>query len=489
MSFSTLRELIAAADEYGELIRISGADPDLEMSSITEIVYREGKVKPIFLFEDIPGYPKEYRTLFGQFGSPRRIAAILNLPLDKIDKISLISNWRNKCAKLEGIPPKYVKTSSVLRNSDTGKAINLLRFPAPRFHELDPANPYIGTACCVIQKDPATGYINVGTYRIMAVDQRRATLHVSGGQHGSMIMHEGYFSKNMAMPIAIAIGAPPILNLAAGLTIPWRLSEYDYAGGILGKPIEIIEGSVTGLPIPANAEIVIEGEAHPGEEAEEGPFGEWHGYYANLGLQTVPEPVIRVEAIHYRDDPILTCCQRTRPPQDDSLAMSLIHSAQLWTNLEKLGISGIKGVWCHEIGHAKLFNVISIKQRYSGHSKQVGIVASQYPVVGRYTITVDDDVDPTDLEDVIWAMITRCDVARSIQVLPFCRSNSQDPAIPVSEKMKYRLSPKPLYASRVIIDACQPYEYESEWYPVTRVSQELRKKILDKWGNIIKKLS
>src|SRR3990172_1100297 len=127
----------------------------------------------------------------------------------------------------------------------------------------------------------------------------------------------------------------------------WGVSEYDFAGGIKGEPIEVIEG-VTGLPIPATAEIVIEGVCRPGEWVDEGPFGEFHGYYANLGRSPVKEPLIEVKAVHYRDNPILTCSSPGVPPHDTTLMDSMLHSMAIWDKLEVLGIPGVRGVWCHE---------------------------------------------------------------------------------------------------------------------------------------------
>ena len=486
MAYKGLRDWLEAIEKQGELKRISGADWKLEMASIAEIVYKEGKgPNPVLLFDDIPGYPKGFQALFGQLSSPWSITTSLGLPADQLDRNDILRNWRQKVSELQMTPPKMVKTSPVLANSDTGDKVDLFKFPSPRFHEMDSPNRYIG-AGAFIQKDPDSGYVNVGTYRSMIVDCNRHTVHIVEGKQGSTIMHEKYFARGKAMPIAYAIGVDPALYLVSGfIPLKWGTSEYDYAGAIKGEPIEVFEGPYTGLLLPANAEIIIEGECHAGEEADEGPFGEWHGYYANLGLTAVPEPVIRVKAIHYRNDPILTCCQRTAPPQEDSLIASILTSEKIWSGLEGLGIPGIKSVWCHEAGHGRLFNVVSIKQLYAGHSRQVGVVACQYPLAGRFTIVVDDDVDPSNLQDITWALSTRTQPERSVQILPYCSSGSDDPAIPQAEKMKYRVPPKPLYSSRILIDACQPFEHKTEWYPAARISTDLRAEILKKWQSIL----
>lgn len=486
MNYYDLRQWLEEVEQAGELKRISGASWDLEMSGIAEIVFRQGKKpQPAMLFDDIPGYPKGYRTLFGLMRSPLRIAKVLRLPEDQLDNVNFLQNLRKKLAEPRLVPPRIVTSGPVKDNTMTGNQIDLFKFPTPRFHELD-GGRYIGTAAAIIQKDLDTGWVNLGTYRIMIVDKNRLVLHILEGQHGSIIA-ERYFAQKKVMPVAVAIGVDPVLYWASGITkIPAGNSEYDYAGGLRGEPIEVLEGPFTGLPIPARAEIVIEGECHPGEMADEGPFGEWHGYYGNMGLASVPEPVIQVKAIHYRNNPIITCAQPAMPPNDVSFPMSISAAAQIWNRLEADGIPGIKGVWCHELGCGNLFNVISVEQRYPGHSRKIGVNAAVHqPVAGRYTVVVEEDIDPSNLEQVIWAIVTRVLPEQSIQIIERCASSSADPAISIEEKKKYKTAPKPIYASRVVIDACRPLEWKEGWYPMAKISPEYQTDILKKWKTIL----
>ncbi|MFC1905466.1 UbiD family decarboxylase [Chloroflexota bacterium] len=489
MAYYDLREWLEQVEAAGELKRISGASWDLEMANIAEIVFRQGREpKPAIMFDDIPDYPKGYRTLFGLLRSPLRIAKALCLPEDQLDYATMLPNLRKKLRDRGLIPPKFVTEGAIEANTLTGDKVDLFKFPSPRSHEQD-GGRYIGTCHAVIQKDIDTGWVNLGTYRIMIVDRNHLVLHALEGQHGSIIA-EKYFARGKVMPVAIAIGIDPALYWASGTSkLPIGTSEYDYAGGLKGEPIEVLEGPFTGLPIPATAEIVIEGECHPGELADEGPFGEWHGYYANLGLISVPEPVIQVKAIHYRDNPILTCAHPAVPPNDVSLQMCLALSAQMWNQMEANGIPGIKGVWCHELGCGNLFNVVSIEQSYEGHSRKAGLTAAVYPpVAGRYTVVVDEDIDPSNLVQVIWAMSTRVLPDQSIQIINRCASSSADPAISPEEKKKYKTAPKPLHASRVLIDACRPLEWKNDWYPMARISQEYQEEILKKWNTILAEL-
>jgi len=489
MSYTDLRDFLKAAEARSELKCVNGAGWDLEMSSIAELTYREGKEpKPILLFDNVPGYPKGYRALFGLLSSPWRIAKTLGLPEDKTDRMSVVRNWRSKAKDLRLIPPEFVSSGPILENTDTGDKVDLLKFPVPRFHELD-TKRFIGTCHGVIQRDPETGYVNIGTYRNMVADRNHLGLHATPDHHGNIIMQK-YWARGETMPIAIATGLDPLIWwLTSQPATPWGVSEYDVAGGIKGKPFKVIKGPYTGLPIPAYGEIAIEGECRPGEFVDEGPFGEWHGYYGNRGLLTVPEPVIRVKAIHYRNNPILSCAHPTVPPQESSLHTCVAASEGIWSRLEFFGIPGIKGVWCHEVGHSRLFNVISLEQLYPGHAKQVGLIASQYPQeMGKYTIVVEDDIDPTDLEQVIWAVVTRSLPDRSIQILNHCRSSNVDTAVPVSEKRSGEKA-KPVTSSRVVIDACRDLAWKEDWYPIARVSPELRAQISQKWQSLLSELS
>jgi len=484
--YRDLRHWLSCFEECGELKRVEGVPCDLEMSGIAEILAREGKGPiPAILFDDIPGYPKGYRTLFGLLASPSRLALCLGVSLEPGSRLSLVKSWRAKMSTLSLLPPKAVAAGPVKSHVLTGAEIDLSRFPAPRFHELD-GGRYIGTCDGVIMQDPDSGWVNVGTYRVMVVDRERLALHMVEPQHGRILLDKKYSKRGRAMPVAIAIGMELALWLASSIRLPWGVSEYDYAGGIQGEPVEVMAGPWSRLPIPAHAEIVIEGECLPGELTDEGPFGESLGYYANLGLSPVPEPVVRVKAILFRDDPILTCAHPSKPPHDYGLIGNTFQAVRIWDILEKSGVPGIAGVWCHEIAGGALFTVISIQQVYAGQSKQAGLIASQLPNTGRYTVVVDDDINPSSLNDVIWAMATRSDPERSIEILRHCRTTSADPAVSPQEKRKTKLAPKPLYSSRAVIDACRPYDWKDEFYPVAQVSNELRLRLLDKWGPLFK---
>lgn len=473
-SYKDLREWMQLVDKMGELKIIKGAHWNLEMGAITELLSREGKYPPpAILFDSVPGYPEGFRTLFGTTGSVQRIALTLGLSNVK-SGTDLVKAYREKSKDLKPIPPKYVETGPIFENIDSAENIDLYKFPVPIMHEKD-GGRYIGTNCLVITRHPDEGWVNLGTYRIMAHGKDHTSFYISPGKHGRL-QRNIYFERKEPCPVAVCIGHDPLLFLAAGNEIPYGLSEYDYAGGFKGGPIEVVKGKYTGLPIPALGEIAFEGEAVWNDLKKEGPFGEWTGYYASAERE---EPVIRVKYVYYRNNPILTCSRPSRPPSDYSFSKGVVKSALIWEELEKCGIPNVKGVWCHEAGGGRLFNIVAIKQAYPGHSRQAGLIASQTHAGGylnRFVIVVDEDIEPSNLFDVVWAISTRCEVSEDIEILRKCWSGPLDPVIPKGRKG---------FNSRAVIDACRPYDWKDEFPQVAEYSKELRDKTYSKWKDVL----
>ncbi|MEE9145687.1 MAG: UbiD family decarboxylase [Candidatus Binatia bacterium] len=473
-TYTDLRDWLEIVESFGQLKKIDNADWNLEMGTLAELLGQESKGPvPAVLFDNIKGYPKGYRVLFAQNAAFKRMALNLGLPLDLSD-LDLVRALREKLAAHKPIPHKVVQKGPILENVLSGKDINLLKFPVPFMHELD-GGRYIGTGCLVITRDPDEGWVNCGTYRGMVHDENSMGLYISPGKHGA-IQRQKYFDQGKPCPVIISVGQDPVLFMASGNEVDYGVSEFDYAGGLRGEPIEVIEGKATGLPFPAQAEIVIEGFMEPGDVKKEGPFGEWTGYYAS---STRPEPVVRVKNIYHRNNPILCCARPGRPPSDYSLAKCLVKAGLIWDQVEKAGVPDVKGVWCHEAGGGRLLNIISIKQRYPGHARQAALVASQVHAgayLGRYVIVVDDDIDPTNTFDVLWALSSRSDPVESIEILRRCWSGPLDPRIQPGKKG---------FNSRAVIDACRPFEWIKDFPPVAESSPELKEKVRSKWKKVL----
>jgi UbiD family decarboxylase len=473
-----LRAFIAACEARGELAHVPGAHWDRELGAVAEVLYRQKVEKsPMLLFDDIPDYPKNYRCLYGMFGSPFRLALALGMePSLSDNRKDMLDHFRKHIKKgFKRVAPNFVTEGPVLENIVRDNAVDMLKFPVPIHHEED-GGRYIGTACGVVTRDPDTGRINVGTYRVQVKGPNTCASYISNGKQGR-IHRDKYLKAGKPCPVVIIVGCDPITYLAAGYTMPDSMPEYEWAGGLMDRPMELVEGEVTKLPFPARAEIVLEGEIMADEVTMEGPFGEWHGYYAG---EAKDEPVIRIKRIYYRNDPILTCAASNKPPHSHLFERCFLRSAALLDALEGAGIPDVTGAWLHQAGAGRTFCVVSVKQRYFGHSTQVGLVASQVASVGyisRWIVVVDDDVDPTDIHDVIWAMGTRCDPKTRTTLLDNCWSSRLDTMV---------FDYSRLYNSRMVIDACRPYERLDTFPKVAMTSPDFAKKIRAKWPELYK---
>jgi UbiD family decarboxylase len=222
---------------------------------------------------------------------------------------------------------------------------------------------------------------------------------------------------------------------------------------------------------------VLEGEIRPDDTRMEGPLGEWTGYYASGEKQ---EPIIRVQSVLHRDNPIVLGCIPGMPPNDNTYFRSPLRAALIWDELERSGVPGIVGVWSHEAGGGRMFNIVAIKQMYPGHSKQVGMaVASCHAgaYANRYVVVVDDDIDPTDTNQVLWAMCTRTDVIDDVDVMKKCWSTPLDPMAYAGEGPRY-------YNNRMIIDACRPYDRLKTFPAVARCTTAEAEDLRARWPDL-----
>ena len=252
-----LRTWLDEVDKLGQLMTVDGVDWDLELSTLTEIINERSKTRPAIVFDRIKNYPQGYRVAANLVSSVGRLALTLGMKAGMSD-MDFVQAWRQRVKKITPIPAKTVSTGPLFGNVKEGKEINVLKFPVPRWHELD-GGRYIGTDDLVITRDPEEDWVNVGTYRIMVHGPDRLALHMSPGKHGR-VHKDKYHGRGKPLPIAVSFGHHPVNFVFASTDVPNRVNEYDYAGGVLGRPLEVVKGPLTGLPIPADAEIAIEGE-------------------------------------------------------------------------------------------------------------------------------------------------------------------------------------------------------------------------------------
>lgn len=444
------RDWLRAVDAIGELRVMEGLDWQRTIGQVTEMLNHNDDA-PSVVFDDIPGFDKGYRVLVNTLSRRSRLALTLGLPHD-IGTFELVDEWERRLNETKPEPVEIVPDGPIMENVQMGDDVDLMAFPTPLWHQED-GGRYIGTGCAVLTRDPEDGWVNMGTYRAQLHDERSTGLYISPGKHGRDHM-ERTFERGEPLPVVMLVGLPPLYFLASALEIPDGVSELEWLGGMQGRSLQCVEGKVTGLPIPADAEIALEGWIHPGRTKAEGPFGEWTGYYAS---QPEEQPLFEVEAVYHRNDPILLGCPPQKPPYEGQKFQQYMRSANLRREVRAAGVPDVVATWAHSTGGCRLFNVISIKQKYAGHAKQAALVASQCrqgAYLGRIVVVVDEDIDVTDLQEVIWAVCTRSDPERDMQIITRTTSGNLDPAIEPGKKG---------FNSRLIVDATRPWEWKEKF--------------------------
>ncbi len=470
-TYRGLRGWLERVESMGELKRVSGAHWDAEMGALTHMLTeKSGSTAPALLFDDVPGYPKGYRTLFGELSSIGPTALTPGLPHTRERKVDIDKTNHERKRSLAPIPPRFDNDGPILENVLTGDAIDVLKFPVPRHHEQDKAR-YVGTADCVMTQDPDDGWFNLGAYRCQVYDGKTIGCQITEGKHGR-IHRDTYFARGQSMKVVVLCGQDPLLFMLSSSPLPERMSELEVAGGIRGAPVEVVRGPYTGFPIPADCEIAIEAEAVPGHLKPEGPFGEWMGYYSD---DTVARPYLDIKTILHRNDPILTCAPQHKPVDETGLLKGIAGAAEIWRALEACGLPEILGVWNHEAGPATRFTAIQIRQRYPGHARNVLHVASNCQggaYAGKWTVVVDEDIDAGELDQVLWAMCTRFDPVTDIDLIQKAWASKRDPLYLPGN-----------FNNRILIDACIPYEKKlnGTFPPVVDVSAELRATLRQKF--------
>jgi UbiD family decarboxylase len=474
MPFDDLRAFIKKVDELGELRTVSGADTRNDIGPITEIVAWSPE-HPMVMFDQIKDYP-DRRIAIHATDSYKRMQLIYGFP-DGLRGKALVKWWKDKLDHYEPVPPELVHSGPVMDNVQEGKDVNLLTFPAPLWHAQDAA-PYLATGGASVLRDPDTGRLNIGCYRGMLYDETTLGHHLAGG-HDGQVIRDKYFERGENCPVVISLGNEPSFTVAAAENLRYIGSELDYGGFLRGAPFEMICGPHTGLPFPATAEIVLEGEImHPSVEPKrvEGPWGEGLGYYAS----GFPQPPVKVKAVYYRNDPILLGDPTLRF-KDRGAAGGFSSAARRWYMLEQSGLQGIQGV-----GQVGPYLVISVKQQYAGHAMRV----ADFAMTGladrppRYLVLVDEDIDPSNRNLVMWAINTRVDPAAQIHLQRDRWCNAVNPAGLTPEKR----SIEDYTLGTMIIDACKPYRWRHQWdkmFKLSDIDETLRAQTAEKWEHVL----
>jgi len=478
--FDDLRGFIQAAEEIGQCKVVEGAHWDLEMGLITEW-QAASQDSPMLLFDKIVDYKSGFRVAANLFSNNLRTFLALGLPLEGT-AMEQVKRWREKEKSVKLIPPREVDSGPVMENIKVGDEVDLFEFPAPKWHIRD-GGRYIGTGDMVITKDPEEGWVNAGTQRVQIHDRNTATVVMSPGRHNEIIRRK-YWARGQNCPIAVSCGQAPLLWAASNFALPWGVSEYDYAGGLMNRPFEVVKGKTTGLPVPAKAEIVLEGELLPPgvDDQREGPFGEWAGYYSDNEEKILP--ALKVNSIMYRNDPIIQGNPPLIMPLDYALGRHIRRAGLIWEELSKK-IPGVKGVWIIEGGTIHGGLVISLKQEFAGHAMMAAMTAAGSYAVAymlKWVIIVDEDIDPTNMHEVNWALGTRIASEDAIHIIKGCWGSFADPALPPDKRSR-----KHYDHILTIILACKPFDWIEHFPPSIKSPPEALEKVKNKWRHLFEK--
>ena len=444
MRDQSLRGHIGNLEQQGELLRIAKeADPHSNVSAIGWKAYDSlGKST---LFTNLKGFSGW--QVVNQIVADRRKWAIA-LGLEEEEFIpSLVKRIKKRVQPVQ-IESHSAPVKQVILN---GPDADLTRVPALWHAEHDPG-PYIASGMAII-KDPDTGIRNMSIHRqqIMGPD---TTGFLICPRHALRI-YQKYKSRNQAMPVAMVVGAHPALYYAAAFTSSYGLDELEIAGSLLDDPVRLVKCETIDMEVPAEAEMVIEGEVLPTGMVDEGPFGEATGTYAMEGATEI----FRVKAITHRRNPVFYAMQCGAPMTDTQSITGACIETVVTDHLENveggldlldvrlLGVSGLMAI------------VIKLRPRIEGQSKTALMAALSSPYLHpKLAIAVDDDIDASDLRQVFWSLTTRVDAGRDVVKIPNTRIWSLDNVSDIVPGMSamYRIGTK------VIIDATKPAVTQAE---------------------------
>jgi UbiD family decarboxylase len=471
-----LRDWLQLVEGEGALKRLTATvDADEELGAITYMATRQEDA-PALLFQNLKNDQTGTRILTNMLGaSKERFALALGID-PQLSTAAMIAESRRIMKRR--IAPTWVAKDAAPVNEVvlTGEAIDLTAFPVPRFWPGD-GGRYIGTGDITFTASPDGGRINVGCYRQMLHGPRRVGLYCSPGKHG-LLDREGWWARGEPCEVVCAYGVDPVLFMVAAQSFGLNQSELDVAGGMMGCGVRLTEAACVRLPIPADAEIVIEGTLRQGDVLPEGPLGEFTGYY---GRERSPQPVIDVKALHYRRQPIFTHALMAKYPSCEIGAYyAIMRSARILDDLEAIGVPGVISAYSHPAAASGWgMVVVAVEQKYAGHSAQVLSLAAQCPAAAYYTkwvIVVDEDVDPTDLNDVLWALSTRCHPSDDLDILRNTWSTGLDPS-------QYTPEARP-YGSKVLINACKPHRHIRQFPKATALRRSTYERVASRWSEL-----
>ncbi|WJW75601.1 4-hydroxy-3-polyprenylbenzoate decarboxylase [Thiohalobacter sp. IOR34] len=485
MKYKDLRDFIAQLEQMGELKRIRAeVDPCLEMTEVCDRTLRAGG--PALLFENPKGH--DMPVLGNLFGTPRRVA--LGMGEDSVEALREVGKllaflkepeppkgmkdaWAKlpKFKKVLDMAPRVVRGASCQEVVIEADDVDLSKIPVQTCWPGD-AGPLI-TWALVATKGPNKERQNLGIYRQQVIGRNKVIMRWLAHRGGALDFREWCEARpGEPFPVAVALGADPATILAAVTPVPDALSEYAFAGLLRGARTELVKCRAHDLQVPASAEIVLEGFIEPGEEADEGPFGDHTGYYNEVERF----PVFTIERITHRRDPIYHSTYTGRPPDEPAILGVALN--EVFVPLLQKQFPEITDFYLPPEGCSYRLAIVSMKKQYPGHAKRVMFGVWSFLRQFMYTkfvIVTDDDVNIRDWKDVIWAMTTRMDPVRDTTLIDNTPIDYLDFASPVSG-----------LGGKIGFDATNKMKGETdrEWGRPIRMSEEVRRRVDALWDEL-----
>jgi 4-hydroxy-3-polyprenylbenzoate decarboxylase len=493
MHYADLRGFLDGLEALGGLKRIAAPiSPRLEMTEICDRVLRAGG--PALLFERPAGFALP--VLGNLFGSVERIALAMGIdagtdprpalrdigrllaalrepdpPKGLRDALTKLPQLARLAGKVFDMAPKVVSSAPCQETVWEGKDADLSRLPVQTCWPGD-AGPLI-TWGLTVTRGPLKPRQNLGIYRQQVIGPNRVILRWLAHRGGALDFRDHQLAHpGEPFPVAVALGADPATTLAAVTPVPDALGEYQFAGLLRGARTELARCIGSDLQVPARAEIVLEGAIHPDDVALEGPHGDHTGYYN----EAERFPVLTVERITLRRDPIYHSTYTGKPP--DEPAMLGVALNEIFVPLLAKQFPEIADFYLPPEGCSYRLAVASLKKQYPGHAKRVmfGIwsVLRQF-MYTKFIVVVDEDIDVRDWKEVVWAISTRVDPARDTLIAENTPIDYLDFASPVAG-----------LGSKMGIDATSkwPGETSRTWGRPIAMDAEVKKKVDAMWKEL-----
>lgn len=485
MKYSDLREFIAFLEQRGELVRIKQEiDPYLEMTEISDRTLRAGG--PALLFENPKG--SDTPVLCNLFGTPDRVAMGMGqeslTSLREVGQLlaflkepeppkGLRDLWekRHDFKQVLNMPVKEVNKAPCQQIILEGDQIDLEKLPIQTCWPGDAA-PLV-TWALVITRGPEKERQNLGIYRMQKIAKNKLIMRWLAHRGGALDFRD-FQRKNpdKPYPVAVALGADPATTLGAVTPVPDTLSEYAFAGLLRGEKTPVTTCLGSDLQVPATAEYILEGHLHPGETADEGPFGDHTGYYNEVEQF----PVFTIDRITHRENPIYHSTYTGRPPDEPAVLGVALN--EVFVPILQKQFPEIVDFYLPPEGCSYRMAVVSMKKQYPGHAKRVMMGVWSFLRQFMYTkfvIVTDDDVNVRNWQDVIWAMTTRMDPARDTVIVENTPIDYLDFASPVSG-----------LGSKIGFDATNkmPGETDREWGEPIVMDERVKTRIDDIWSKL-----